>query len=146
VCCGPDGGNLVCCGSAGHAPGLADRESTEAGRADGGPESQPAGGARLWAEQSDMSLYHSAHGSFGMSSTASSSVFVSAMHMDRSMARSKVQQAPLAEEGEVEDSDADSFFSASDDGQEPEGECRSVNCAVRSRASCPPAALPWRGR
>ena len=141
MCCG------VCCGAAGHAPGgLADRESTEAGRADGVPELKPAGGAELWAEQSDMSLYHSAHGSFGMSSTASSSVFVSAMHMDRSMARSKVQQAPLAEEGEEEGSDADSFFSASDDGQEPEGECRSVLCAVRSRGRCPPAALPWRGR
>ena len=50
-------------------PGLPDWETTEAGLADGAPES--AGGAGLWAEQSDMSLYHSAQGSFGMSSTAS---------------------------------------------------------------------------
>ena len=55
--------------SADHAPGLPDRESTEAGLADGAPES--ADGAGLWAEQSDMSLYNSAQGSFGMSSTAS---------------------------------------------------------------------------
>ena len=53
--------------SADHAPGLPDRESTEAGLADGTPES--ADGAGLWAEQSDMSLYNSAQVS--MSSTAS---------------------------------------------------------------------------
>ena len=44
-----------------------DRESTEAGLADGAPES--ADGAGLWAEKSDMSLYCSAQGN--MSSTAS---------------------------------------------------------------------------
>lgn len=136
------------CAAAGHAPGAPGLASTEAGTVAGGaPEPRPAAGADVWAEQSDMSLYHSAQGSFGMSSTASSA-YASAMHMERSVARSRVQRAPLAEEGEDESSDADSFFSASDDGQEAEGECRSVRArrphaaAVgRCGCSCEPRPL-----
>ncbi len=119
------------CAVAGHAPGAPGLASTEAGTvASGAHEPTPAAGAGVWAEQSDMSLYHSAQGSFGVSSTASSA-YASAMHMERSVARSRVQRAPLAEEDEDQGSDADSFFSASDDGHEAEGECRSVRARLR---------------
>ena len=73
-----------------------------------------------WAEQSHRSeLFHSAQLSFGHSSVASS-VFQSAVQypMDRSLARSRIHGFPLTEEdGEQESraSDADSFFSASED-------------------------------
>ena len=62
-------------------------------------------------------------GSFGQSSTASSSAFASAMHIERSMVRSKIQRPPLAEEDEEGASDADSFFSASDEDHDEE-DCR----------------------
>jgi len=86
---------------------------------DGLPVSGAAGG-NSWDNsigQSEMSLYHSAQDSFGQRSTTSS-VFSSAreFHIDKSIARSKMQSTPLAEEDEqdAEKSDADSFFSTSD--------------------------------
>ena len=69
-----------------------------------------------------MSLYHSAQGSFGHSS-ATSSIFASAVQMERSLVR-RPQQAPLAEEDEEDGSDADSFFSASDNDRREDEDCR----------------------
>jgi hypothetical protein len=105
-----------------------DLSSRKAGHSEGSPE-QVARRRDSWAAQSEASLYHSAQGSFGQSSAASSA-FASAMHMEKSMARSKIQRAPLAEEdeegGEENEggSDGDSFFSASDDGHREEEDLR----------------------
>ena len=82
-------------------------------------------GDNLEISEGSSDLFHSAQGSFGHSG----SVFSSNLQMDRSVARSKMQRPPLAEEDEhdrVESSDADSFFSASDDDHHADDDCRSV--------------------
>ena len=88
------------------------------------PNAESPGDERdSWAGQSEMSLYHSAQGSFGHSSTASGSVYASAIQMDRSVAL-RAQHGTLAEEDEEDGSDADSFFSASDDDHREDEDCR----------------------
>jgi len=100
-----------------------DLSSQDVGRAEGSQDSAALEVRDSWAGRSELSLYHSAQGSFGQSSTASSSAFASAMHIERSMVRSKIQRPPLAEEDEEGASDADSFFSASDEDHDEE-DCR----------------------
>ncbi len=120
---------LVCAGRQGEK---LDASSEEASHAESRAEERES-----WAEQSEMSLYHSAQGSFGHSSTASS-MFASVVQMDRSIAQ-RVQQETLAEEDE-DGSDADSFFSASDDGHREDDDCRcSAVKRTRLEASCTPA-------